>query len=183
MGGFILTYETSRKLAEQSYQHWVTYELFSLDWFVIVIVLAVFYIVWLILLDKSRTSHLLLIGSLSAVGFLISAIVLNYFGVIEYKVAITPFEPPIFIASVTLAPVLIMLTQQYTSSWKGYLMINCLGMGFLAFVISPIYSLIGIYQFHRWNYIYTFLLLYFGALVSRLVYLWIIGVERKHTAV
>ena len=176
-----MAYETARRLAEQSYQHWISYELFSLDWFLLIIVNAIFYIIWLKLLDKSRISHLLLIGSLSAVGFLIGDIILiGFLGVAEYKVALTPFEPAIFIVSVTIAPIIIMLVQQYMSSWKGYLLWISIGMAFLNFVLLPIYSLVGIFQLHSWNYLYYFLFMITSGLIVRVVFLWIIGIERRH---
>ena len=176
-----MVYELARKLSQESYQHWVSYELFSLNWFILIIVNAIFYIIWLKLLDKSRISHLLLIGSLSAVGYLIGDIVLmGFFGVAEYKVNLTPFEPALFIVSVTIAPIVIMLVQQYMSSWKGYLLWNSIGMAFLDFVLLPIYSLVGIYQFHSWNYLYHFLYMITGGFIVRVVFLWIIGIEQRH---
>ena len=178
-----MTYETARKLADQSYQHWVSYELFSFEWFLIAIVNAIIYAIWLKLLDKSRVCHLLLLGSLAAVGFIVADMVLfGFFGVAEYKVSPAPLEPPIFIVSVTIAPIIIMLAQQYMSSWKGYLLWTSIGMAFLAFVLLPIYSLVGIFQLHNWNYFYHFLLLLTGGLISRVVFLWCIGIEQRHPA-
>jgi len=176
-----LIYEIARKLSQQSYQHWVSYELFSFGWFLLVIVNVIFYFIWLKLLDKSRISHLLLIGSLSAVGFLIGDLFLfGFLGVAEYKVSITPTEPALFIMSVTIAPIIIMLVQQYRSSWKGYLLWISIGMAFLAFILMPIYSLVGILQLHNWNYFYHFLYLLIVTLMVRVVFLWIIGIEQRH---
>lgn len=178
-----MTYELARKLAQLSYQNWVSHELFSFGWFVLIIVNVIFYITWLKLLDKSRLSHLLLIGSLSAVGFLIGDIILfGFLGVAEYKVAITPIQPPLFILSITIVPIIIMLVQQYTSSWRGYLLWNSIGMAFLTFVLLPIYSLIGIFQFHSWNYFYYFLYIITSTLIVRGVFLWIIGIEQRHSS-
>lgn len=64
-----MQYELSRKLAEVSYQNWISYELFSFNWFILIIVNVIFYGIWLKVLDKSKVKHFLLIGSLSAVGF------------------------------------------------------------------------------------------------------------------
>jgi len=177
-----LVYELARKLADQSYQKWISDELFSSNWFLLIFVNAIFYIIWLKSLDKNRTDHILLIGSLSAVNFLIGDIVLfGFFGLAEYKVNITPFEPAIFIVSVTLAPIIIMLVEQYMSSWKGYLLWLSIGMAFLAFVLLPIYSLVGILQFHNWNYLYHFLYMLTSGLIIRVVFLWIIGTKQRHS--
>lgn len=174
-----MLYESSRLLVNQSYQHWVSNELFSFGWFFTIGVLVVIYTVWLKLVDKSRLSHLLLLGSLSAVGFIVADMVfMNFLGLAEYKIRPFPLDPPIFIVSVTKAPVLYMLVQQYTSSWKGYLLWASIGTAVLAFGIFPIYSLLGVYQLHNWNYFYQFLLMLIGGMLARATFLWIIGIEQ-----
>lgn len=177
-----MAYEIARKLSQVSYQHWVSNELFSIDWVILIIVNAIFYIIWLKLLDKSRISHLLLLGSLVAMVFLTSDIFLyGFLGLAEYKVSLTPVETPVFSIAVTVVPVINMLVQQYISSWKGYVMWISIGMAFLAFVLLPIYSLVGIFQLHyNWNYFYHFLFLLIGSLISRLIFLWITGIEQRH---
>jgi len=178
-----LTYEISRKLAQLSYQHWVSSELFSFGWITLIIVNVIFYIIWFKLLDKSRISHLLLIGSLTAVVFLISDVFLySFFGLVQYKISLTPVEPPVFSIAVTVVPIINMLVQQYISSWKGYLLWISIGMAFIAFVIMPIYNLIGILQLHyNWNYFYHFLFLVIGCLIARMIFLWTIGIEQRHS--
>ena len=178
-----MKYEIARKLAEKSYQDWVSNQLFSFNWFLIIIVNAIFYIIWFKLLDKSRISHLLLIGSSSAVLFLLGDIILfGFLGVAEYKVSLAPFDPPIFIMGVTIAPIIIMLVQQYMSSWKGYLLWTSIGMTFLAFVILPIYSVVGIFQLHNWNYFYHFLYLIISALITKVIYNWVMSIDQRHHA-
>ncbi len=176
-----MEYEISRKLAEKSYQHWIAYEFFSLNWFILIIVNIIFYGIWLKVLDKSKVKHFLLIGSLSAVGFLTGdTVLMGFFGVAEYKVSITPFMPSLLIVSVTLCPIIIMLVQQYTSSWKGYFLLSSIGMAFLAYVILPIYARLGIFQLHNWNYLYQFLYTLTSGLIVRAFFLWIIKMEQRH---
>ena len=100
-------------------------------------------------------------------------------GVAEYKIRPLPWQPAIFIVSVTKAPILFMLAQQYSSSWRGYSLWVGIGSGFLAFGLLPIYSLIGIYQLHHWNYFYQFLLLFTNGVIARGLLLWIISMEKS----
>lgn len=46
-------YETSRLLISQSYQHWISQELFSTGWFIIISFLIVVYAVWFNLVEKA----------------------------------------------------------------------------------------------------------------------------------
>ncbi len=130
-------YETSRLLASQSYQQWVSTELFSFGWFFTLGVLAIIYAIWLKLVDTNRLSQLLLMGSLSAIGFVIGELVLiELFGVTEYKIRPIPFIPPLFIVSITKAPVLFMLAQQYSTSWKIYALWAAAGSAVLSLYFS-----------------------------------------------
>lgn len=179
-----MTYEISRKLAQLSYQHWLSYEIFSFGWFILIIANVIFYTIWLKLLDKSKISHLLLIGSLTAVVALISDVFLySFFGLVEYKISLTPVEPPVFSVAATIAPILNMLVQQYISSWKGYLLWISICMAFLSFVLMPIYTLLGIIQLHNnWNYFYHFLFMVIGCSIARVIFLWIISIEQRHSS-
>jgi hypothetical protein len=144
--------------------------------------ITIFYTIWLKVVDKSRIQSILLLGSLSAVGLVVADIVLmGYFGVAEYKIRPFPWEPAIFIVSVTKAPILYMLVLQYTSSWRDYLLWAGIGTAVLAFGILPIYSLLNIYQLHHWNYLYQFLLMFVDGAIARVLLLWLISMEQSQT--
>lgn len=179
-----MIYEKSRELAQLSFEKWLSTDLFSFNWFVMIGVLVVFYIVWLKLLDKSRAGELLLIGSLAAVAFTISAfVIIEFLGLTDYLTKIFPLNPPIFITSETISPIIIMLVQQYTTSWKGYMLWTAVGFAFLSLVIFPIYTAIGILELHKnWNWFYHYIVLFTAAQIVRLVFLWITGTERRNVA-
>ena len=179
-----MPYETARLLAYQSYQQWISTEIFSSGWFIIVGLLVIVYTVWIKLVDTSRLRDLLLLGSLSAVGFAIADMILSgYFGVVEYKIRPFPLEPPIFIVSITKGPILYMLVQQYTSSWKSYALWTSIGTAVLTFALLPAYSLLGIFQLHKWNYFYQFLLMFTDAMIARALLLWVISLEQGQSSV
>jgi hypothetical protein len=53
-------YEIQRSLVSLSYQNWITNELFTFGWFVILGILVVVYAIWLQLLDRTRVRDILL---------------------------------------------------------------------------------------------------------------------------
>lgn len=178
-----MLYEINKIVATASYQHWLTDELYSSQWFLTMTVIALFYTVWLKLVDKSRLSHLLLLGSLSAIGFVIAEVILiGLLGVAEYKIRPFALMPPLFIVSITKAPILYMLVQQYTNSWKSYTLWAGIGTAGIAFGLFPLYSLVGIYQLHHWNYLYQFLLMFTDGMIARALLLWVINIEQKQMA-
>jgi hypothetical protein len=134
------------------------------------------------LLDKSRAKELLLIGSLTAVFCHINcSIIIENLGLVEYQIRLVPIQSGVFMSSVTLAPIIIMLVQQYTSSWKSYILWAGIGLAFLNFVIFPISMALGILKLHSWNLFYHFLMVLVIALFTRLIFLWIVGTQKRHS--
>lgn len=73
-----------------------------------------------------------------------------------------------------------MMTQQYTSSWKGYMLWTAVGIAFMNFIIFPVYVAIGALEFHNgWNVFYHFLCLYTISQGVRVVFLWITGTQKR----
>lgn len=175
-------YEKERELAEQSIKDWTSNEVFTFGWFLMVAIIIVAYAVWLKLVDRKRATGLLLIGSLEAVAKLLFVAVLldNILGVYDYQIRLLPVPANVFATSVTLSPIIVMLVTQYTSSWKGFLLWEAIGNAFLNFVLFPIYTAVGILEFHRgWNVFYHFLVLYAIAICVRVVFLWITGTQKR----
>jgi hypothetical protein len=175
-------FEKEREIAQLLVQHWTSNEVFSFGWFFMIGILIIAYTVWIKLLDRSRATELLLLGSLEAVAKVILAILLgNLLGLYNYKVRLLPMPSNVFATSVTISPIIIMLVQQYTTSWKGYIFWITIGNAFLNLVIFPIYTAIGIIEFHKWNVFYHFLVLLSIAICMRIIFLWITGTQKRHS--
>ena len=175
-----MLYEKEREMAALSIQEWRTEEAFSFPWFVILGVVIVAYIVWLKLVDKKRGPELLLLGSLMAVAKIVTIIVVsNVLGLFHYTIRLLPLVSNIFATSVTLSPIIVMLAEQYTHSWKGFILWDAVGFAIMNFVIFPIYVAMGALEFHNWNVFYHFLVLFIISLITRAVYLWIMGTQRR----
>jgi hypothetical protein len=178
-----MLYEAARQLAYLSYQHWITAELFSTGWFIIVGVLVIAYAVWLKLVDKRRLGDILLLGSLIAVGFTVGdTFLIGNWGVSNYNVSLLPGRPPLFVLSLTVGPIIFMLIQQYTTSWKEYLTWAAIGSATVAFGLMPFYVWIGILQLYKWNYIYHFFYMFTAGTIGRGILLLIINIEQSQSA-
>lgn len=178
-----MLYETSRLLASQSYQQWISQELFSLGWFVMVGVLAVVYAIWFKVVDKRNLTSLLLLGSLSAVGFGVSDLILEgFFGLWEYQIRLIPLTPALFVTSYTIGPILFMIVAQYTTSWKSYLTWASVATAVIFFGIVPLYIMLGILKYHNINVFYGFILGITDAIVARALVLGLQGIEQRQPA-
>lgn len=173
-------YETARLLASQSYQHWVSQELFSFGWFVMVGVLVVVYAIWFKIVDKRRLISLLLLGSLCAVGFGLSDLILEgFFGLWEYQIRLFPLMPAMFVISYTICPILFMMVAQYTTSWKSYLIWGSIGAAVISFGLVPLNLMLGIIKHHNFNVFYAFILVITGGVVARAIVLGLESIVRS----
>jgi hypothetical protein len=142
-------------------------------------VLFVMYILWIKLADKQRLKDILLFGSFVAVSGAFIDLVGVTIGLWEYKVCIFPFSLAVFPFDYTIIPILYMLVLQYTSSWKGYLIGSLLASGFNCFVINPLFVLLGILQYHKFNYFYLFVLIFVVTTIIKDIYDWVDNIEHK----
>lgn len=178
-----MLYEKARELSQLSIQQWVSNEFLSFQWFLLLGVLIVVYTIWLRLLDKKRAIQLLLFGSLASVLYHLNVMFLiELLGYVEYTYRLTPISDPPFISGITIIPITLMLVQQYTSSWKSYILWSGIGIAFICFGIFQVYTLVGIMQLHNWNLFYHFLVLFGISIGVRFVFLWIAGTEKRNTS-
>jgi hypothetical protein len=165
----------------QSYKHWIEIELFSFDWFFNIAVLLILYVLWIKLVDKKQITKLLLFGSLVAVCSAFIDIVAVTMGLWEYKVRLFPISPAPFPFDFTVIPILYMLVLQYTKTWRNYLIGSVLASGVFSFVISPIYAILGIKEYHKFNHFYIFILLLVVTTIIKAIYNWILNIEKKNS--
>ncbi len=179
-----MLYEKEREIARLSLERWLKDEIFSLGWFIEIGILIVVYVIWLKLLDKRRSTELLLIGSLTAVVKSINAMMLGGgLGLFDYSIRLTPVLSNVFVTSVTISPVIVMLSEQYSSSWGGFMLRSAIGFAILNFAIFPLYVRLGALNFYNWNVFYHFLVLFGYSLIVRLAFLWIEGIKKRHLSV
>lgn len=174
-------YELKMEYWGQLYRHWVSEEFLSFAWFFNIAFLLLFYIVWIKLVDKRRLRDLLLFGSFMAVVATFIDIVAVTMGLWEYKVRLFPISPAPFPFDFTVIPILYMLVLQYTSTWRSYLTGSLLASALFAFVIIPVYVLLGKEQYHKFNYFYMFILVFVMTAIIKAIYNWIVGIEHKNS--
>ncbi len=179
-----MLYEQSMALARASFERWSLSEVFSFGWFLTLGILIVVYAIWLKVLDKQRTVPLLLIGTLAAFSYMVKLMLLvPMLGLLSYSIRLLPVPTPLLMEGVTLSPIIIMLAEQYSSSWKGFLLRSGIGFAILNFVIIVLFNHVGILQFHHWNVFYNFLIQFALSIFVRMVFLWISGIQQRHTSV
>jgi hypothetical protein len=163
-----------------TYNNWKTEELFSVQWWSLITIIAISYIVWWKLVDKQRIIQIVLFGSLVSVGRIVMDIVGNNLVLWSYDIRVLPMIPIPFIHDFTISPLIYMLGYQYFTSWKTFSVFNIVTTGSLSFIFLPLLSASRVLNLYNWNYFYTFILVIFITSLSRAVMLWLLHLEQKY---
>ncbi|OIJ13620.1 hypothetical protein BKP37_10085 [Anaerobacillus alkalilacustris] len=143
-------------LKETNVQYWLNENFFSFSWWFLLITMILFWVIWWVIVDKSKIMEILLYGLFVT----IIAILLDVIGVSfllwGYPNMLTPLIPPIFAIDVGHLPVLYMTIYQYFPTWKSFLAAMIIAASVFAFVFEPFTVWLKIYELNNWKYIYSF---------------------------
>jgi hypothetical protein len=147
---------TQTQFTQMRMEHWLQYELFSFQWWLLVSVFVVPWIIWGIFVDKRRIVELLLLGALLSC----IVITLDATGVElhlwSYNFKVFPLYNRLLSIDLSLLPVSYMFLYQWFPGWRQYLaasIVLSLGGAFLA---EPLFTALGIYNPHAWKHLYSF---------------------------
>ena len=145
-------------------------KVFSFQWFFIIFLIIVPWIVWWKLVNRKYITEILSFGLLIT----ITASVLNEIGLslLLWKdpYTLAPVPPRWFAPAFSLLPVTFMLIYQYFRTWKSFTLATVAVGAFAAFVFQPVLSWLGIFILLKWNYFFSFLALVFSGLGIRLLH-------------
>ncbi|MBB6678077.1 CBO0543 family protein [Cohnella lubricantis] len=137
-------------------EYYLHHDLFSWQWWLLLILLFVSWIVWLRLADRSRMKDILLFGSMIT----LVIIVLDYTGselqLWSYAYQLLPFTTHLSSVDFSVLPVCHMLVYQFCRSWKAFLAANTVMALLFAFVAEPLFVYWDIYLMDHWEFVYSF---------------------------
>jgi hypothetical protein len=137
-------------------QYWMDHVFLSWQWWLLVALLILPWIVWWKVIDKSRLLELFLVAFFV---FLIAFIfdeMGTEIGLWEYRYRTTPFMHVFIPYNFTVLPVTYSLMYQRFSTWKSYIK-GFVVLSFLfSFVAEPTLEWINIYEPYEWEHIYSF---------------------------
>jgi hypothetical protein len=163
-----------------TYTQWKTQTLFSIQWWSLVALIAIYYAIWWVIVDKRRLSQILLFGSFVAVGRIVMDIIGTNAVLWSYDIRETPFFPSPFENDFTLIALVLMVVYQYCHSWKKFLVWTGVVTGIISFVYFPILIKFGFVKLYHWNLFYSFVLIIGMAAFSRWVVLGVLNIEGQN---
>lgn len=148
--------DTQGKSIQLQNQHWIKYEVFTFQFWFLIAMLIIPWIIWFKLVDKKKFFEIFIYGLL----VLTVATFLDEIGcqlnLWEYRYDIEPLFPRLIPMNFTMLPVIYMLIYQYFPKWKSFITVNIFTGVLLAYVGEPIFMALKIYVLINWKHIYSF---------------------------
>ncbi len=163
-----------------TWNRYLAEELLSPRWWGLLIFLLAIYVLWLMLLDKSRALEIVLFGSFVAVQAVMVDIAGFSRGLWQHNIRLLPVVPGVFPLDFTVVPILLMLAHQYGHTWSRYLAWSALASLLFSFGISPAFQYFDIKAYYNWHFAYFVILMMAVALTSRLTIELIVRTVRTH---
>jgi hypothetical protein len=159
--------EAQKHLNKLQMEHWLQYELVTYQWWVILVMLLIPWIIWRKLVDKPRTGIILAYGlyvilAVTAMDMVGIALQLWF-----YPIALIPIVPFTATLDWSMLPIIHMLIYQYFSRWKTFLAAEAISSVILAFLGEPLCEWVGIYFVLHWYHYWSFPIYIVKAIIGK----------------
>lgn len=147
--------KTAEALAQLKKEHFFTFVLGSPQWWLLVAMFILPWLVFLFLLKPSKQKGLMATGIIAALITIIMDDIGIHLSLWTYPYPLTYWTGFLVPVDLAVVPVFFMLVYQYASSWKAYLIVVVLFSLFAALIAEPIYDAIHIAVLIDWHYLYS----------------------------
>jgi hypothetical protein len=149
--------DLQEKLTKLDVENWLAHQLFTWNWWILLVFLVMPWIIWFKLTDRRRLPEILLFGTLICIPTVFLDVIGNSFGLWAYPIKFAPFIPRAIPFDMSMIPVTFMLLYQYWKAWKPFLIALFVMAATFAFIGEPLSVWIKLVIYLKWNYIYSFL--------------------------
>lgn len=162
-------------------QHWLQDTVFTWQWWLLVALLIVPWILWGCVVDKKRLTAIVLLGmfalaTASWMDDLGTDMILWYY---PYK--LLPVYPQLVPINYAIIPVTYMLIYQYFRQWHSYVMALTIMAAVYSFVAEPALGYLGMYKMLAWKYYYSFPIYIIIGIAFRWIVEMVLAINRRHT--
>jgi hypothetical protein len=148
--------ELEEKTTDLRFDYWLNNELFSFEWWFLIGILILPWLIGLKLFDRKRIFEILFFGTAT----IITAASLDSIGedlsFWGYPVELFPAGHNAFPFNFGIVPVAFMLLHQYCSTWKAFNIGLILLSIIFAYIGEPLMQYIGVYHLFKWKFTYSF---------------------------
>jgi hypothetical protein len=144
------------KLDEMKEQYWIHHDLFTIQWWLLLVIFILPWIVWWRYVDKNRLKEILLFGSILMllIGLMDDLGVNLHLWSYPYK--LVQILPRLVTVDYGVLVIAHMTLYQFFNKWKSFFIANIIMAAIFTFICEPLTVWVGIYELDNWKYIYSF---------------------------
>jgi hypothetical protein len=146
------------ELKDLSNDYWNNDVFLSFNWWILLFLTIVPWIIWWKLVDRSRMIEILFYGASVSIYAILLDDIGSYFLLWIYEFQLVPISPRLNPIDLTVMPVTYMFVYQYFKRWKSFLLAQMVLAFGAAFLTEPIFVWLGIYKVLHWESIYSFVI-------------------------
>ncbi|WP_413299594.1 CBO0543 family protein [Bacillus sp. 1P10SD] len=148
----------SRKIAEKRNEYWLHDVFFTYQWWLLLGLTILPWILWWKLVDKKRIIEILLYGTVISLYSILLDDIGSHFTLWIYQYQLIPISARLNPIDLTVMPITFMIVYQYFKKWKTFLIAQTILAAGATFVAEPIFTWMEIYEPLNWEYYYSFLI-------------------------
>ncbi|HWP97711.1 MAG TPA: CBO0543 family protein [Syntrophomonadaceae bacterium] len=174
-----LIWVLEKQLAHARVENWRSEDLFTWQWWLL---MAVLFIPWLLWWKYSDKKRLLEIGLFGLIIIIVSSYldaVLTELGLWLYNFWVGPLNPTLLPIDFSLIPVVYMFIYQRYNDWKHFFIAMLIVSAFFSFIGEASLVWLGIYELHGWRYVYSFPIYAAIGMIARLIARWLTARQSK----
>jgi hypothetical protein len=159
-----------KKLLYQArFSDWINNDIFTFKWWVLLSALFIPWLIWYLLIDKSRFKEMLLYTlATSGVSILLDEIGTSL-TMWAYPVELIPILPRLITINYSMVPIIYVLIYQHFPKWKSFIFANIFLSLVFAFILEPVLVWMKLYHLITWKYIYSVPTYLFAAIILKLL--------------
>lgn len=159
-----MSYPSFEKILELQYklndfrgQYWLAHDLFTWQWWFLLLMFIVPWLIWYKIIPKERKAETLSFGLiLGIIGSQLDEIGISN-GAWAYPYQLSQFNRGLNPYNFTFIPVAYMIVYHYFPKWKHFIIGNIILAIIAAYMTEPILKAMGIYKTFFWKSIYSVL--------------------------
>ncbi|UFT99279.1 hypothetical protein KO561_19220 [Radiobacillus kanasensis] len=144
------------KLVEIDKEGWLKYEFLTWQWWLLLAILIIPWIIFIWLHDRQRLVSTLLVGITVALITMLFDVTGSDYGFWGYPTELVRPGPGAFSFDLGIIPVSVMLTYQFFRKWSHYLLMLVILALVFAFIGEPISEKLELVLFLKWNRTFSF---------------------------
>jgi hypothetical protein len=148
--------DLSEQLKDVRNEHWLHDVIFTFNWWFLLVLTVLPWIVWWRIVDKKRLLEISLYGTMISIISIMLDDIGSYFVLWIYQYQLIPVSPRLNPIDLTVMPVTYMFIYQYFRKWKSFIIAQIVLAFGAAFISEPLFTWMEIYNPLYWKSVYSF---------------------------